>query len=104
MKNVVFWDVSRVALVRTDVSEKLSTSIIRMTRKSEYFVFLRSVRLLLVTANIPSSPILMMEALSSSETSILIRATRRNSPEDDVLHSLRRENLKYYKRDVMCFL
>jgi hypothetical protein len=41
---------------------------------------LRSVRLLLVTANvIPSSPVvtLMMEALSSSETSVLTRATRR---------------------------
>jgi hypothetical protein len=28
MKNAVFWDVSRAALVRTDVSEELSASII----------------------------------------------------------------------------
>jgi hypothetical protein len=46
-------------------------------------VFLRSVSRLLVTANVvPSSPILvtlMKEALSSSETSVLTRATRRNS-------------------------
>jgi hypothetical protein len=28
----------------------------------------------------------MMDALSSSETSILIRATRRNIPEDGILH------------------
>jgi hypothetical protein len=67
----------RVTLVRTDVSEERSTSIVR-----------RSVRRLLLTSNVPSSLILvtpMMEALHSFETLVLKRATRRNIPENGIL-------------------
>jgi hypothetical protein len=59
-------------------------------------VFLHGVRRLLVTANVPSSPILvtlMIEALLSPQTSVLTRVTRRNLPQDDNLHSHRSENL-----------
>jgi hypothetical protein len=65
-----------------------------------HFVFLRSVHRLLVTAHVvPSSPILVtpiMEALSSSETSVLTRATGRSIQEGGILHSHRRENLESY--------
>jgi hypothetical protein len=48
------------------------------------FVFLRSVLRLIVTANVPSSPILVT-LLTSSETSVLRRGTRRNIPEEAII-------------------
>jgi hypothetical protein len=89
----------RVALVRTDASEELSASFIRVTRISELGRTpavtrnnARSVRRLLVTAGVvPSSPILvtlLKDALSSSETSFFTRATWHTIPEDISLNSI----------------
>jgi hypothetical protein len=98
-----------VALLRTDVSEELSASFIRVTRIGELGTTLAvtsnrrrsSVCWLLVTASVvPSSPnlvTLMKEALSSSETLV---ATWSNIPEDAILHSHRHENLKSYNINI----
>jgi hypothetical protein len=68
----------RAALVRTDVSMEIITSIGELGT----ILFLHRVLGLQVTANlVPSSPILlilMREVVHFSETSVLIRATRGN--------------------------
>jgi hypothetical protein len=75
-----------VALVRTDVSEELYASIIRVTRIGELGTLAVTSNKLMANV-VPSSIFvsLMMGALSSSETSALTTDTRRNIPEDGIL-------------------
>jgi hypothetical protein len=72
----------RVALVRTDVSEELSAPFIRATRIGEQGTTLA-------------------ETSNRRAMRRYTRATRRNIPEDTILHSHRRENLKSYNFTVV---
>jgi hypothetical protein len=74
-----------VALVITDVSEELSASFIRMTRIGD--------------SCHPDEG-----GATFLQTSVLTRATRRDIPEDTILHSHRHENLKSYIKSGQCFV
>jgi hypothetical protein len=78
-----------MTLVGTDVSEERIASVISVKRISELgTMFLRSVLQLLVAANVILISLIiftLMEAIRSSETSLITRATRRHIPEYGIL-------------------
>jgi hypothetical protein len=82
----------RVALVRTNVTEELIASIIRVTRigklVSKLAVFFRSLFRMLVTVNVPSLPF-SCHPENGGDTFLRnvgsYKSTRRNIPEDNIL-------------------
>jgi hypothetical protein len=75
----------RVAFVKTDVSEERIASIVLLLVFTAHVIHCSSI---FVT--------LMMEAIHSTETSVLTRAARRNIPEGGIPCSHRRENQNSY--------
>jgi hypothetical protein len=73
-----------------------------------HVALVRSMFRLLATANVVHSLLilvtLMMEAMHSSEMSVLTTATPRNIPDDGIFHSHRCGNLKSYTLDIFNFL
>jgi hypothetical protein len=78
------WMWRRVNLVRTDVSEERVTSIFRVEKYNRVFSTMK------------------MEVTHSSGTLVLPRSTRRNIPEDGILHSHLPGNLKFCVCTSIC--
>jgi hypothetical protein len=90
MQNAVFWDVKPCGCCsnrRFGGTSRLHHKCDRRQRATKCF---RNVRSLLLTANVvPSSAILvtlMLEAICSSETLVVTRATQSHVPKDGIMH------------------
>jgi hypothetical protein len=92
----------RVALVRTDVSEELSASIIKVRRIGE-----------IGTLAVATNRSTLRRLIRSSETSVVTRAIRGHISEDDVhytefhitaLQSTFSTSLQLYVYDEFCYL
>jgi hypothetical protein len=79
-----------VGIVRSDVSKERSAYIISVARIGELgMLAVTTMRRLLVTTNVVASSLILvtlMEAIRSSETSVLTRATWHNISEGSILH------------------
>jgi hypothetical protein len=93
------------ALETTNDTEEHIASIIRVTTIGELGTLAVTSNQSMLLRNTVSLVTLMMEAIHSSETLVLTRATCCDIPENGILHSHCNENLKFYISSVCsaCF-
>jgi hypothetical protein len=77
-----------MTLVRTDIFQECSASIIRVTRISELGTTFAVTGNRCTLHSMPILVTLMMEVLCSTETSVVIRATWHNIPEGGIVECL----------------
>jgi hypothetical protein len=90
MNNAISGMLCRAALITTDISEERIASIIRIKRisKLETTLAITSNLLLRIVPSLLILFIMIMDAILSSETSVLARVTWPHIPEDGILHYL----------------